>query len=64
MAGIVYAHHRADTWQRWFSWYDCTGGGNVLSTALARTTTRFELSAPGNMETSIGEYKANVIHSP
>jgi hypothetical protein len=28
------------------------------------TTTRFELSGPGNMETSIGEYKANVIHNP
>ena len=45
-------------------WHRLHRRRNVLSTALARTTTRFELSAPGNMETSIGEYKANVIHSP
>jgi hypothetical protein len=43
---------------------DSTGAGMFSQQPLHWTTTRFVLSGPGNMETSIGEYKAKVIHSP
>jgi hypothetical protein len=37
MAGSVYAHHKADTWQRWagLGWHRLHRRRDVLSTALA-----------------------------
>jgi hypothetical protein len=39
------------------------GAGMFSRQPLHWTTTRFELSGPGNMETSIGKQTTNVIHS-
>ena len=42
---------------------DSTGAGMFSRQPLHWTTTRFELSGPGNMVTSIGEYTTKVIYS-